>query len=404
VRAQLPAEVDIEGRAEQTASGGSSWANPITGGSYLAMRKVITTVCVAIMLGLVASFRLPVQAQQFQPGAVFVMTNDATANNILAFSRSVDGSLIEQGQFATGGRGSGGAIDPLHSQGSLTLSGDDATLFAVNAGSGDVSIFRVHGAQLELAQVVPSGGASPVAVTVRAGLVYVLNAGPTASVVAFRRQADGTLTQIGSAASLSANAAPSGLAVSPSGQFLAVSDRNNGLIDTFRINSDGTLGSLVSSQSSGAGPFSVEFASSGALLVTEANNSSISSYAVQSNGTLAAIAASVSTAGAAPCWHAITPDGRFVYVDNAGTSTIAGFAIAPNGSLNPVGATVVATLADGSTNLDITVTQDGKFLYTLNAGAGTIGIFAVQRDGSLVGLGTAGQFGAGAGENGIAAF
>ena len=369
------------------------------------MHKAIGTFC-AITLALVASIAVPAQAQQFQPGAVFVMTNDATANKIVAFSRSTDGSLIEQGSFGTGGRGSGGAIDPLHSQGSLLLSADNNTLFAVNAGTGDVSVFHVHGAQLDLAQVVPSGGASPVAIANRAGLVYVLNAGPTATLVGFSRQADGTLNQIaGSATSLSsADAAPSGLAISPDGRFLTVTERNNSRIDTFRINSNGTLGPIVSTPSSGSGPFSIEFAPSGALLVTEANNSSISSYAVETGGALTTLAASVPTSGAAPCWHVITPDGRFVFIDNAGSSTVAGFAISPNGVLVPIGTTVLATLAAGSTNLDMAVTQDGKFLYTLNAGTGTVGIFAIQRDGSLTSLGTAGQLGAAAGENGIAAF
>src|SRR3954467_3877565 len=55
----------------------------------------------------------------------------------------------------------------------------------------------------------------------------------------------------------------------------AVTEGGNNLIDTFAINSDGTLGSIVTSASSGPGPFSIEFAPSGALLVTEAPNSSL---------------------------------------------------------------------------------------------------------------------------------
>ena len=371
------------------------------------MTKAVVRFFFATMVFAFAVFiAAPVHGQTFQHGAVFVMTNAASANEVIAFSRSVDGSLLEQGRFATGGRGSGGAIDPLHSQGSLVLSGDHSFLYAVNAGSGDISVFRVHGAQLQWLQIIPSGGTSPVAVALRAGSLYALNAGPNPNVVVFRRAGDGTLAQTaGSAKSLSAaNSGPSGLAISPDGQFLTVTESNTNLIDTFRVNPDGTLGSLVTTASSGPAPFSIEFASSGALLVTEAANGGISSYAVQSSGALSTIAGSLSTAGAAACWHVITPNGRFVYISNAGSSTIAGFALGPNGTLSPIGATVVAALASGSTNLDITATQDGKFLYTLNAGAGTIGIFAIQNDGSLLSLGTTGEFPAAAGENGIAAF
>lgn len=370
------------------------------------MRKLGVVLLMGFVVVLVVSAGAHAQTSSFQPGAVFVMTNAADRNEVISFTRAVDGSLSEFGAFATGGRGSGGGIDPLRSQGSLGLSADHAFLFAVNAGSGDVSVFRARGTQLELLQVVPSGGSSPVAIAQRGGLLYVLNAGPNANVVGFRWTQNHRLEQIpGSTSQLSTNnPVPSGLAISPDGEFLAVTEQVDNLIDTFRIKPDGTLGPIVSTASSGSGPFSIEFAPSGALLVTEAPGAAITSYAVQPNGALAIISGSVSTQGQAACWHVITPDGRFVYTSNAGSSTISGFAIGPHGSLTPVGATVVAAQPQGSTNLDIALTQNGKFFYSLNAGTGTVGIFAIERDGTLVSLGTAGEFPAAAGANGIAAF
>src|SRR5262249_46858237 len=56
--------------------------------------------------------------------AVFVMSNDAQVNEVLAFERGRDGTLRGPRHFRTGGRGSGGHADPLASQGSLTLSTD----------------------------------------------------------------------------------------------------------------------------------------------------------------------------------------------------------------------------------------------------------------------------------------
>src|SRR5579864_6753073 len=73
-------------------------------------------------------------------GAVFVMTNAADQNEIITYQRRADGSLQEGRSFRTGGRGSGGVTDPLGSQGSLTLSQDHSLLFAVNAGSGEISV------------------------------------------------------------------------------------------------------------------------------------------------------------------------------------------------------------------------------------------------------------------------
>jgi 6-phosphogluconolactonase len=100
----------------------------------------------------------------------------------------------------------------------------------------------------------------------------------------------------------------------------------------------------------------------------------------------------------------VTPDGRFVYTNNAGSFTISGFAINGNGTLTPLPNTVQAMNPNGSANIDMTISADGKFLYSLNAGIGTIGIFAINKDGSLANLGSIGGLAAKGGLNGIAAF
>ena len=109
------------------------------------------------------------------------------------------------------------------------------------------------------------------------------------------------------------------------------------------------------------------------------------------------------TLGAATCWQAVTPDGRFVYTANSGSSTISGFSIGKTGALTPLSGTVVATLPAGSIDLDTAITGDGKFLYTLNSGTGTIGIFGIDPVGALSSLGEKGGLPPSAGFNGIAA-
>src|ERR1700679_3090834 len=117
--------------------------------------------------------------------AVFVMTNNADANQVVAFQRGANGTLEDPRSYGTDGRGSGGTVDPLSSQGSLTLSTDDAWLFAANAGSGSVSVFRVNGAQLELTDRVATHGSEPNSVAQFGSLVYVLNTAGSSSVVGF---------------------------------------------------------------------------------------------------------------------------------------------------------------------------------------------------------------------------
>jgi 6-phosphogluconolactonase len=344
-------------------------------------------------------------------GVVFAMTNAADNNEIVAYKRNADGSLQEGKSFSSGGRGSGGTTDPLGSQGSLTLSQDHSFLFAVNAGSGNVSVFRVHGATLSLVDKVPCGGSEPVAVAQYGDLVYVVNAGGTSNVTGFNLDKNGKLKAIDdSTAFLSTgNSGAASLSFSPDGQFLLVTEKATNNIDAFHVQINGTLGPIKINPSAGPGAFAVLFAPNGAALVAEtgpaggSNESAISSYSVLPNGTLSAISTSVPTLGAATCWHAVTPDGNFVYTSNSASSTISGFAISATGALTPLPGTVVGTNPAGSTNLDLAITADGKFLYTLNSGTGSVSIFGINQDGTLTNLGDVGGLSAVAGLNGIAA-
>jgi 6-phosphogluconolactonase len=350
-------------------------------------------------------------AEANRSDAVFVMTNDANTNEVIAYERSAYGTLQSPHRYFTDGRGSGGTVDPLSSQSSLKLSQDGDWLFAVNAGSGTVSVFRVEGSQLLLTDRIATQGSEPTSVTQHGNLVYVLNAAGSSSVVGFYFQG-GKLVRIpDSLRLLSENLAnPGAVALSSDGRFLVVTEKATNFIDVFPVLANGTLGTIVTDKTVGPGTFSATFAPNGVVIAAETgragatNGSSISSYAVQSNGTLAPISSSVPTLGAATCWVAVTPDGHFAYTANAGTSSVSGFVIGANGALTPVPGTIVATNPSGATNLDIATSSDGKFVYTLNAAQGGIGQFAIDpTTGALTNLGTVSGLPAGAGLNGIAA-
>src|SRR2546430_6410732 len=87
----------------------------------------------------------PVAAAADAPGAVFALTNQVAGNSVATFARAADGSLTWAGSVATGGTGAGSG---LGSQGALALSDDGRWLFAVHAGSNEVSAFRVGPAGL----------------------------------------------------------------------------------------------------------------------------------------------------------------------------------------------------------------------------------------------------------------
>ena len=365
--------------------------------------KLVLVVCL-FATGAVAVPNMSV-AEDDDRGAVFVMTNAASGNHVDTYVRHENGSLRSAGSFATGGNGSGGTIDPLHSQGSLRLSPDHRFLFAVNAGSGTVSSFAVDGSELTLIDTAPSGGSSPTALAQAGNLLYVLNAGGNGNISGLRISGNGHLRPIeNSTRNLSGTAtSPTSLAFSPNGQFLVVTETATNNIDVFRVRPNGTLGPIAVNASAGATPFAALFAPNGALIVGNASNS-ISSYRLDWNQTLDVISDALPTLGMATCWDVILSNGRAVYTANAGTSNLSGFTISHNGVLTAIGGTIVGTNPDGSTNLDTTSSANGKFVYTLNAGTGAIGEFAVESDGELIHIGEVDGLPASAGLNGIAAY
>lgn len=374
------------------------------------MKQTFSSFAIAFALSF-TSAGLAQNADSDNTGAVFVMTNAADKNEIIAYSRAANGTLRRDASFDTGGRGSGGLTDPLESQGSLILSHDHGFLFAVNAGSGTVSAFRVDHSRLTLVDVIPSGGSEPNALAQHGDLLYVLNTGGSSGVAGFRLNENGKLTPISNSIRfLSTNTSgAASLSFSPDSRFLVVTERLTNDIDVFRVHEDGRLSPIVINPDANPGTFAVTFAPNGAALVVETgpagvqNGSTISSYAVQDDGTLFPISSGVPTLGAATCWDVVTPNGRFVYTNNAGSFTISGFAIDSNGILTPLPNTIQASNPNGSANIDIAISSDGKFLYSLNAGIGTIGIFGINKDGSLTNLGSVGGILAKAGFNGIAA-
>lgn len=365
-------------------------------------RLMTTTMTLCVAVPVIAA-----AAQGRAEETVFVMSNNAERNQVIAFEREGDHAYVEQNRFDTLGRGTGGVNDPLESQGSLTLSPDHRFLYAANAGSGDITVFRVVGDQLIVTDKEPSGGAQPVSIAQWGNTVYVLNSGGAGCVVAFLVNSSGQLRQVpNSTVFLSANATGgASVSVSPNGQTVAVVERIANNIDTFHVNADGTLGPLVVNSSPGLGAFSARFAPDGKLIVSETGGtgSAISSYTVTANGTLTAVSQSVPTEGAANCWNAISPDGTHVYASNAGSSTIAGFTIGNSGTLTPIAGTIVGSNPNGSTNLDITISGDAKFLYSLNGEVGTVGVFAIGADGTLEEVTQIQGLPAAVGFNGIAA-
>lgn len=363
------------------------------------MRKLVTRIGLLALVG-VLLLAMPLAASAFSghgkaavgggangrgyAGAVYVMTN-ASANAIVVYGRKANGALVQLTSVATGGQGTGAA---LGSQGALVLSADGRWLFAVNAASNDISVFRVGPkGTLTRTDVEPAGGTTPVSLTFRHGLLYVLDAGGSGNIAGFRLNADGTLTALPGSVQPLSNAGvgsapnPAQIGFAPNGHWLVVTEKATNLIDVFPVK-DGIAAASTSYPSAGATPFGFAFAKRGTLIVSEPAGA-VSSYRLKP---FSVLSASVSDAQSAACWVVVTNNGKFAFVTNAGSGTISSYRVLHSGRVALL-ESVAATTGDATSHpLDLALSNNSRFLYSLNAGAGTIGAFRVGPKGTLAPL------------------
>jgi 6-phosphogluconolactonase len=315
--------------------------------------------------------------------AVYTLTNQVAGNAVAVFNRAADGTLTAAGTVATGGTGTGAG---LGSQGAVALSDDGQLLFAVNAGSNDVSVLTVGSAGLSLASVTPSGGTLPISLAVHGQVLYVLNAGGNGNISGFSVGTGGTLAPIaGSTQPLSGtHVGPAEVAFSPDGRRLVVSEKNTNLLDVYAVDANGAASGRISVASAGGTPFGFSFGLRNELFVSEATGSA-SSYVLDA-GPLSLVSGAVSTHQGAPCWAVVTNDGRFGFTGN-GAGSVSAFAIEPDGSISLVDASGASAVVSGGVN-DIALSGNSGYLYVLQTGGvQAIHAFRVQSDGHLVPLG-----------------
>ena len=176
------------------------------------------------------------------PNFVFTQTN-GNPNAVVVYERSADGQLAATGAYATGGRGNG--MPHLPSQNSVVVSADSRFLLVANAGSDDVTVFRIAAGGLEPADRVQVAGA-PTSIAVHGDLAYVLTTGDDAGVAGFRIGADGRLSALaGEPRELSApGAVPAQVSFSPDGSTLVVSERGTDSLTAFAVGANGVAGEM----------------------------------------------------------------------------------------------------------------------------------------------------------------
>jgi 6-phosphogluconolactonase len=323
-------------------------------------------------------------------GGVYLQTNDAAKNEIVAYDRAADGSLTYVGAYETGGRGTG--KPHLPSQSSVLLTGGGRWLLVANAGSDEISLFAIEEDGLKLADTVSSGGSTPSSIAAHGELVYVLNNG-SASIDGFAI-ADGTLEPLAdSKRPLSEEGADGAqIAFSPDGKTLVVTERGTNSISAYAVDERGYADGPTTIPSAGQTPYGFDFTESGALVVTEAFGGDIgkaaaSSYAVAAPGELKPVSGSFGNTRSEVCWAAVTKDGRFVYVTNFGDGTISSYEIGDDGGIELVKAVAASTRLGEAGIRDEAISSNGRFLYALDADAQRVHGWTVGADGRLAEIG-----------------
>jgi 6-phosphogluconolactonase len=320
---------------------------------------------------------------------IYVQTNDAERNEVVVFDRYADGTVAPLARFDTGGRGTG--VPHLASQSSLVLNEDGSLLLVANAGSDQLSLFRVEDLGLRLESRASTGGSMPTSVAVHGELAYVLNAGGEGGISGFSL-AGGMLEPLkGSARPLSAAGAdPAQIAFSPDGRALLVTERGTNAISAYAVDEGSYADGPRTIPSSGATPYGFDFADD-AVIVTEAFGGEIgaaaaSSYAL-ADGQLVPVSASVGDTRSEVCWAAVTKDGRYAYVTNFGDGTISSYAVGEDGSISLLEPVAASTRLGEKGIRDEAITGDGRFLYALDADARRVYGWSVGEDGSLAPVG-----------------
>lgn len=369
-------------------------------------RLLVASVC-----SLVALVGVPAVSQASEPqpaelaptdssrGAAFAMTNSSADNRIITYRRAANGTLTRVGQVST--RGTGIGVD-LDTQGGLRLSRDHRFLYAVNAGSDNISIFAVDGPTLTFVQKIYAGD-QPNSLTIHGDLLYVLNGSVAGNGIrGFRVAGDGRLTRLAQSfrALSSPIAVPGQVEFSPDGRTLLVTQKvtdrllsPKNAIDSFAVGANG----LASAEprrnpSHGLRPFSLAFRGDGKLVVVESFNaaprrSAASSYRLSADGRLQVISGSVPNGQTDTCWVVISTDGRYAFTANFGNGTISSYRLNAEGQLRLIDGDA-ASLGPKSQPVDLSLSADGHYLYLLLRGTGGVAAFEVD-GGALRPLGTA---------------
>jgi 6-phosphogluconolactonase (cycloisomerase 2 family) len=188
------------------------------------------------------------------------------------------------------------------------------------------------------------GAAAPsnVVVSPNGSFLYVSNQGSN-NVSAYTIGGTGALTPV-TGSPFASGTAPSSVAVSPNGSFLYVSNQGSNNVSAYTIT--GGTGVLTPLASLNGNPFAAGTSPSGVavspngdfLYVSNQGSNNVSAYTITvGTGVLTAVAGSPFAAGTSPSGVTVSPNDAFLYVSNQGSNNVSAYTVAAGtGVLAPI--------------------------------------------------------------------
>jgi|SRR5579871_759698 6-phosphogluconolactonase len=245
-------------------------------------------------------------------------------------------------------------------------------LYAANTGSNSVSLFTIGGGGA-LTQFTPdwSAGTAPTLLQIDStgSFLYV---GNSLGVYSFSIDSStGHLTQVSSFAT---GLPPLNMALSPSGKFLYVTLASTqagspGIIEILSTNA-GAL-SIAGSQfpQTGAGPYGIAITPNGSFLyVSNLTDNTLSEFAVKSDGSLSSLGIiGQSSLYSNPISLMTDLTGKYLFVANSQSSgNVAGYTISSTGGLAIVNTSPFSTAAQPAV---MAIDSGGKYVFVGNEGS-----------------------------------
>ena len=176
-----------------------------------------------------------------------------------------------------------------------------------------------------------------------------------------------------------------GGAVDPRGRFIYVIDTNGGEVYTFEIEDTGLVTFLRRTPRTGDGYLdasTMKFSADGRFVYLLTRSGELETLAVQDDGNLERVSSLFVSNDSD--YFAVTPDGRYIYVNNDSSDLVYGFQVDANGMLSPVinpntGNNETATPADQARQIAVT----NEYLYIRIRGTSLIAMYRIEENGVL---------------------